>query len=179
MKYAIRAEVHIEFKRLVDRFDYEYDERFDGLRYEPVQDIAKRYGDEEDRFFKMFGYAIDRVEETIWAVDDYLKLYTGRTLEEHFTVNFAGLDYVKLNRESVELECDNNIYAKGTTDACAEGTAIALIEADYVSGCDEGFVCNYAQEILTELINKAIESSRSYGAFTIKEPEFDITIVGK
>lgn len=50
---------------------------------------------------------------------------------------------------------------------------------DCLDDCDEGFVRNYAQEILTGLINKAIESSRSYGAFTIKEPEFDITIVVK
>ena len=179
MKYAIRAEVRIEFKRLVDRFDYEYDERFDGLRYDPVQDIAKRYSDEEDRFFNMFDYAINRVEETIWAFGDYLKLYTGRTLEEYFTVNFASLDYVKLNRESIELECDDNIYSIGTTDVCAEGMAIALIEADYVSNCGEEFVRNHAQKMFTQLINKAIDFSRSYGAFTIKEPEFDITIVGK
>ena len=179
MKYVIRAEVHIEFKRLVDRFDYEYDERFDGLRYDPVQDIAKRYSDEEDRFFNMFDYAMNRVEETIWAFGDYLKFYTGRTLEEYFTVNFAGLDYVKLNRESVVLDCDDNIYSIGTTDVCAEGTAIALIEMDCISDCDEEFVRNYAQKISTGLINKGIDSSRSYGAFTIKEPEFDITIVGK
>lgn len=179
MKYAIRAEVHIEFKRLVDRFDYEYDERFDGLRYDLVQDIAKRYSDEEERFLNMFDYAMNRVEETIWAFGDYLKFYIGRTPEEYFTVNFAGLDYVKLNRESVVLDCDDNIYSIGTTDVCAEGTAIALIEMDCISDCDEEFVRNYAQKISTGLINKAIDSSRSYGAFTIKEPEFDIAIVGK
>ena len=101
MEYVIEAEVHIEFKRLVDRFDYKCGEEFDGFKYEPVQDAAKRYSDGEDRFLKMFDYAMERVNETIWAVDDYLKLYTGRVLEECFTVNFAGLDYVKLNRESV------------------------------------------------------------------------------
>lgn len=179
MKYTIRAEVLIEFKSLVDRFDYEQGEKFDGFKYEPVQDIAKRYSDGEDRFFKMFDSAVDKVNETIWAVDDYLKLYTGRNLEEYFTVNFAGLDYAKLNRESVVLECDNNIYALGTTDICAEGIAFATIEAECVSDCDEGFVRNYAQEMIAQLINKAIEFSRSYGAFTIKEPEFDITIVNK
>ena len=179
MKYSIRSEVCIEFKRLVDRFDYEHGEEFYGFKYEPVQDVAKRYSDEEDRFFKMFDYAMERVKETIWAFGDYLKFYTGRTLEEYFTVNFAGLDYVKLNRESVVLECDDDIYALGTTDVCAEGTAIALIEADCVSDCDEGFVRSYAQEMFTQLINKAIDSSHSYGAFTIKEPEFDITIVDK
>ena len=82
-------------------------------------------------------------------------------------------------QDCVVLNCNDNIYAIGTTDICAEGMAFAAIEAECVSDCDEGFVRNYAQEILTGLINKAIESSRSYGAFTIKEPEFDITIVGK
>lgn len=179
MKYTIRVEALIEFKSFVDCFDYKEGEKFDGLKYEPIQDIAKRYSDGEDRFFKMFDSAISKVDETIWAVDDYLKFYTGRNLEEYFTVNFAGLDYVKLNRESVVLECDNNIYAEGMTDACAEGTAFAAIEAECVSDCDEEFVRNYAQEMFARLINKAIDSSRSYGAFTIKEPEFDITIVGK
>lgn len=108
MKYVIEAEVLIEFKSLVDRFDYEQGEKFDGFKYEPVQDAAKRYSDGEDRFFKMFDSAVDKVNETIWAVDDYLKFYTGRTLEEYFTVNFAGLDCVKLNRESVVLDCDDN-----------------------------------------------------------------------
>lgn len=179
MEYVIESEVRIEFKRLVDRFDYKRGEEFDGFKYEPVQDAAKKYSDGEDRFLKMFDYAMERVDETIWAVDDYLKLYTGRVLEECFTVNFAGLDYVKLNRESVVLNCNDNIYALGTTDICAEGMAFAAIEAEYASDCDEGFVRNYAQEMLARLINKAIDSSRSYGAFTIKEPEFDITIVGK
>lgn len=119
----------------------------------------------------MFDYAMNRVEETIWAFGDYLKFYTGRTLEEYFTVNFAGLDYVKLNRESVVLDCDDNIYSIGMTDVCAEGTAIALIEADCVSDCGEEFVRNHAQKMFTQLINKAIDSSRSYGAFTIKKPE--------
>jgi hypothetical protein len=179
VQYVIEAEVRIEFKRLVDRFDYKHGEEFDGFKYEPVQDAAKRYSDEEDRFLKMFDYAMDRVNETIWAVDNYLKLYTGRVLEECFTVNFAGLDYVKLNRESVVLNCDDNIYAPGTTDICAEGMALAAIEAEYVSDCDKEFVRNYAQKMLTGLINKAIDSSRSYGAFVIKEPEFDTTIVAK
>ena len=179
MEYVIEAEVRIEFKRLVDRFGYKHGEEFDGFKYEPIQDAAKRYSDGKDRFLKMFDDAMDRVDETIWAVDDYLKFYTGRILEEYFAVNFAGLDYVKLNRESVVLECDNNIYAIGMTDICAEGIAFATIEAECVSDYDERFVRNYAQKMLAELINKAIDSSRSYGAFVIKEPEFDITIVNK
>lgn len=179
MEYVIEAEVRIEFKRLVDRFDYKRGEEFDGFKYEPVQDAAKRYSDGEDRFLKMFDYAMERVNETIWAVDDYLKLYTGRALEECFTVNFAGLDYVKLNRESVVLNCDDNIYAIGKTDICAEGMAFAAIEAECVSDCDEEFVRNYAQKMLAGLINKAIDFSRTCGGFVFKEPEFDITIVNK
>ena len=65
--------------------------------------LQKNTAMEEDRFLKMFDYAMEGVDETIWAVDDYLKLYTGRVLEECFTVNFAGLDYVKLNRESLHF----------------------------------------------------------------------------
>ena len=179
MKYTIRVEALIEFESFVDCFDYKKGEKFDGLKYEPVQDIAKRYSDGEDRFFEKFDSAINQIDKRILGFDDYLKLYTGRNLEEYFTVNFAGLDYAKLNRESVVLECDNNIYSIGTTDVCAEGIAIALIEADYLSDCDEEFVRNDAQKILVRLINKAIDFSRSYGAFTIKEPEFNITIVNK
>lgn len=84
MEYVIEAEVRIEFKRLVDRFNYKRGEEFDGFKYEPVQDVAKRYSDGEDRFLKMFDYAMERVNETIWAVDDYLKLYTGRILEDMY-----------------------------------------------------------------------------------------------
>lgn len=36
MEYVIEAEVRIEFKRLVDRFDYKCGEEFDGFKYEPV-----------------------------------------------------------------------------------------------------------------------------------------------
>lgn len=177
MKYTIRVEALIEFKSFVDCFDYKKGEKFDGLKYEPVQDIAKRYSDGEDRFFEKFDSAINQIDKRILGFDDYLKLYTGRNLEEYFTVNFAGLDYAKLNRESVVLECDNNIYTLGTTDVCAEGTVTAAIEAEYTSDCDEEFVRNYAQKMLVGLINKAIDFSRACGGFVDKEPEFDITIV--
>lgn len=42
MEYVIESEVRIEFKRLVDRFDYKRGEEFDGFKYEPVQDAAKK-----------------------------------------------------------------------------------------------------------------------------------------
>lgn len=70
---------------------------------------------------------------------------------------------------------------KGKCEFCDSGCGLYANGEEIVPVIvnDEGFVRNYAQGILTGLINKAIESSRSYGAFTIKEPEFDITIVVK
>ena len=78
MEYVIEAEVRIEFKRLVDRFDYKCGEEFDGFKYEPVQDAAKRYSDGEDCFLKMFDYAMERVNETIWAVCDEVERQLGK-----------------------------------------------------------------------------------------------------
>lgn len=63
MEYVIEAEVRIEFKRLVDRFDYKCGEEFDGFKYEPVQDAAKRYSDGEDRFLKMFDYLLPLLDQ--------------------------------------------------------------------------------------------------------------------
>lgn len=147
-----------------------------------------------------FNYVQDCV---VLLREDFLK-YTGMILPKEITKGHADNLIKRCRHTTLETErirpllfdlldniattklpngryeyCDDNIYSIGTTDVCAEGTAIALIEADCVSDCGEEFVRNHAQKMFTQLINKAIDSSRSYGAFTIKEPEFDITIVGK
>lgn len=79
MKYTIRVEALIEFKSFVDCFDYKKGEKFDGLKYEPVQDIAKDIVMEKTVSSRSLTLPLTRLTKEFWGLTTILNFTQDET----------------------------------------------------------------------------------------------------